>query len=229
MFAPRKRMLWQEPAGRYNVSQCSFIFQWSLLDVNSISPANLGSDANNLNRVSMYGINATRVDDQSQRTAQMLQSSLNSPLVAEQLAAIFFGAVTLATVSGHSSESDLIIGYCLGGSVIGSWAYILIFRVNEHRDVVGAFLGNALLAFAFSPSICEWIIPPQSINIRSCMFVSASMGLCSSWVITVFFPEVGKKLLTAIRKMKPSTVWIFVRNSVARLLGLEVPKGPGHE
>ena len=147
-------------------------------------------------------------------------------LLAEQMAAMFFGAITVASVIKDSPENDRIIAYCLGGSVLGSWAYILIFKVNEHRNVVGAFLGNAILAFAFSPSICEWILPAERINLRSCMFISASMGLCSSWIITVLIPELGGKLLAAVREIRPATLWRWIRVGLARVLHLQEPKGP---
>lgn len=152
-------------------------------------------------------------------------------LLAEQMAAMFFGAVTIASVIQDAPETDRIIAYCLGGSVLGSWAYILIFKVNEHRNVVGAFLGNAILSFAFSPSICEWILPAERINLRSCMFISASMGLCSSWIITVFIPEIGLKLLAAVKELRPATVWKWIRIGIARVLQLEPkePKGPESE
>ncbi len=157
--------------------------------------------------------------------------SAHGVLLAEQVAALFFGAVTIMSVVQDAPETDRIIAYCLGGSVLGSWAYILIFKINEHRNVVGAFLGNAILSFAFSPSICEWMIPANRLNLRSCMFVSASMGLCSSWIITVFLPEIGLKLLKAIQELRPATVLKWLRAAVARVFHLDEPreKGPDCE
>ena len=159
---------------------------------------------------------------------KMLQSPvLHGVLLVEQVAAVFFGAITIAAVVDEAPETDRIIAYCLGGSVLGSWAYILLFKVNQHRNVVGAFLGNAILAFAFSPSICEWILPAGRVNLRSCMFVSASMGLCSSWIVTILFPELGLKILGALKYLRPKTVFAWIRGLVARLLGLQDPgQGP---
>lgn len=182
-------------------------------------------DRATLNQNQNSGMNLSIDFEAIEGVNAMLQSHpVHSVLVVDQIAAVFFGAVTIAAVMIEDApEMDRIIAYCLGGSVLGSWAHILLFKVNQHRNVVAVFLGNAILAFAFSPSICEWILPVKAINLRSCMFVSASMGLCSSWIVTNVFPELGIKLLASLKFLRPKLLFAWMRSIVARLWGFQDP------
>jgi hypothetical protein len=138
----------------------------------------------------------------------------NGMLLVEHVSSIL---VSLAVLASLEVESDKIFGYCLIGSILGSWGYILKFKVHSHENIVSAFLGNAVFSVMFSPFLCELMIPPQRLSMRSCLFVSAAIAFSASWIIGQVFPEFGDKVLLAIRKITPSAILKWVKT---RILGI---------
>lgn len=139
-------------------------------------------------------------------------------LYAELAASVMATAALLSTIDGWSDD-DRVRAYCLSGSVLGSFAYILLSRLykTEQLDVVATFFGNSIVGFLFSPILCEWAGVHTTFS--QCMAFSGGIGLGLPWFVSTLLPIISRKTVTAVKGMN-------FRALIARILNLKLDDDP---
>lgn len=114
---------------------------------------------------------------------------------------------------------DGIRDHCLLGGALGSLLSILRFRTDRHGVLIAVFLGshtevlatfivNGVFAFAFSPLVCDMLLPwadiPKSQN--ACVALSSAIALGCPWLMKSAFPILGEKAEGFLKSLRPKMI-----------------------
>lgn len=123
-------------------------------------------------------------------------------LVVIEIAASLIASSALASIAVESMQ-DKIKAYCALGASAGSVAFFLRNRVYEKNDYAATLLWNLLVGIGVTPFLCQYLLPRLGIEIgfNSCVGFSLVMAMSIPWILDVLCPDLGKRLLTFVRRM----------------------------
>lgn len=114
---------------------------------------------------------------------------------------------------------DEIRDHCLFGGALGSMLSILRFRADKQGLLIAVFLGsysevlatfffNGAFAFAFSPLVCDVLLPRLGLSKtqNACVALSCAIALTCPWLVKSGFPILGEKAEGFLKSLRPKII-----------------------